>query len=321
MTDSLVRAHLHNVVNTLRAAPAPQGRADARAAALDALAAYAAAGRFPRPEGPVTPRARRISPPRAFRGAGARAPIFEDAAGTRCAVGHLLGLTRPDLVARVRDADNGVHLPELDLPELDAWAAENGLTWNELAWVQPGYCWEVPECDEVVLEAPRAVTSTCEGPDASLVGDMTVDCQVCDGPFRAWALVANYGTETASGVIVTLGSDTETFDQIEYGQLAPGESARVGPLEAPDVTSVNGIAWLSITSTGADCHPDAAYEAWEMGNGGPGHVAPAACGEGCPDDGGGCGCAAQSTSGWATLGWLGLAGLGLIRRRDAAVQP
>ncbi len=328
MTDPVVQAHLRTVVTTLRTVPVDPRRAAARTAALDALDAYADAGRFPRPSGPVTARLRRVQPPRAFAGPGVRAPIFEDAHGTRCAVGHLLGLSRPDLVARVRDADNGVHLPELDAPEVDAWAAEHGFTRDELAWIQPGYCWELPECDEVVLETPAPVTAACEGPDVSLRGDMTIDCQVCDGPFRAWALVANFGSAPAAAGTVTLGSGDTAYDTVAYAALEPGASVYVGPLEAPDVTSVNGSGWLLVTPSGEDCFGDEPYTGvWELGNGGPGTVAPEACDGGCDTGGGllggdgGCGCATETTGttgAAAALGWLGVMGLGLVRGRRVA---
>ncbi|MDP2313151.1 MAG: hypothetical protein Q8P41_09625 [Pseudomonadota bacterium] len=291
MPDPVVRAHLLHVVTTLRSAPAAALDPDqrrARDAALDALAAYAHAGRFPRPDGPVAPRTRRIRPPRAFRGPGVRAPIFEDSAGTRCAVGHLLGLTRPDLVARIRDADNGVHLPEIDLPELDAWARASGFTRDELAWVQPGYCWEVPECDEVVLEAPPAHEQVCTGPDASLQGASSwyTDCQECGGTYKVWAWVTNAGTEAASGVTVSLGSGDQTIDIVEDVTVPAGQVVAVGPLETGSVRDLAAGGWLQVTAAG-DCWGDwDRLESWGSPNGGPGYVEPAECGnESCGDTG------------------------------------
>jgi hypothetical protein len=282
MTDPHVRAHLLHVVATLRATggPAPRRRL------LDALEAYARAGRFPRPDGPVAPRARRRSPPRAFAGPGVRAPIFEDTAGTRCAVGHLLALDRPDLVARVRDADNGAYLPELDLPELDAWAAEHGLTRDELAWIQPSYCWEVPTCDEFVLEAPVAIAQQCVGPDASLNGFSTwhTGCQECDGPYRVYAWVQNAGTVAVCGVVVTLGAGDTLFDTVQDVSVSPGEVVPV-ELTVDSVTLLAGDGYIRVAAA-EDCWGDHdRLVGWEQGNGGPGYVEPEECGGGCPDTG------------------------------------
>lgn len=295
MSDPSVRTHLLHVAATLRRetpATLPAERRAARLDALDALEAYARAGRFPRPDGPVTPRARRAPPPRAFAGPGRRAPIFEDAAGTRCAVGHLLGRARPDLVARIRAADNGAYLPELRLPEPDMaalhdWARATGFTADELAWIQPGYCWEVPTCDEHVLEAPPAHEQVCDGPDASLQGASYwyTGCQECDGPYRVWAWVTNAGTEDATGVVVELLAGDRVLDAMTDVIVPAGQVLAVGPLETESVRDLADIGRIRVTAPG-DCWGDwDTLTGWETGNGGPGYVEPAECGGGCDETG------------------------------------
>ncbi|MDP2307746.1 MAG: hypothetical protein Q8P18_17105 [Pseudomonadota bacterium] len=341
MTDPVVRDHLLHVVTTLRAASVPdlsQEQRSARAQALVQLDVYARTGQFPRPDAPVVTRARRIAPPRAFRGRGSRAPIFEDRAGVRCAVGHLLGLARPDLVARVRDTDNGAHLPELDLPELDDWARASGLSRDELAWIQPSYCWEVPECDEVTLTAPPSEGQACDGADASLHSSIALtECQECNGTFKVWAWVTNRGTETADAVTVTLGAGEETFDQADGGPVLPGQVVQIGPLEADSVTCMNGEGWLRVSTPGENCDGSDEVRYWDYGNGGPGHVEPEACGGGCSDTGAplneddapSCdgvdepdveetGCGTGCGDGSAALLWVGLLGAGARRRFGAA---
>ena len=101
--DAEIREHLLEVTATLRVETpdtlAPPVRAR-RLDALDALESYAWAGDFPDP-GSGTPESRRSEPPRSFRPAlpGPRVPDFVDAAGTHCAVGYLMALDSPALVA------------------------------------------------------------------------------------------------------------------------------------------------------------------------------------------------------------------------------
>ncbi len=90
---------------------------------LDLLRAYGQAGRFPRNTGHAV-----------------RRPYFVDEYGTACAVGYLLLADgREAVVSRIRAERNFAYVRQLPYPELAAWAAENGFTQEELAWIQPGY--------------------------------------------------------------------------------------------------------------------------------------------------------------------------------------
>lgn len=124
--DERIAVHLAWVESKLRASQytsltAPQRQK--RAALLDELHAY---------------RERRMFP-RQSEGRG-RLPRFVDADGRHCAVAQLVHASaRPELVQQVQDRFEFALIEEMNLPELDAWAVEHGLTRHELAMIQPSY--------------------------------------------------------------------------------------------------------------------------------------------------------------------------------------
>jgi hypothetical protein len=122
-----IRAQLAQVEADLRARDvsglSPSARA-ARARALDTLHGYWQAGRFPHNEGPSSE----------------RVPIFIDAEGRTCAVAELMrssGATR--LAQTVAAHENRARVLEMRT-ELGPWLAENGLSAEEAARIQPNYC-------------------------------------------------------------------------------------------------------------------------------------------------------------------------------------
>ena len=124
-----VRRHLARVERDLSASGdghLPPALRERRRENLRRLRAYIARGRFPR----------NATAP------GARVPVFRDARGALCAVGHLVALSgRADLVDAVAAADNHVRIPDVrDGPLLD-WIDANGLTQEEAARIQPSYDW------------------------------------------------------------------------------------------------------------------------------------------------------------------------------------
>ncbi|MEM1216186.1 MAG: hypothetical protein AAGJ82_10900 [Bacteroidota bacterium] len=71
-----------------------------------------------------------------------RQPYFVDAVGTHCAVGYLLAQAgERALVHTIKTQDNYAYLPQLaeDHATIAPWAAANGFSPEELAWIQPGY--------------------------------------------------------------------------------------------------------------------------------------------------------------------------------------
>lgn len=329
--DPEVQRHLRHVVATLSAVDGPAQRA----VVLARLAAYAEGGVFPRPTGTIRVRARAVQAPRAFAGPGERMPLFRDGAGTWCAVGHLYAADEPEAAADLADRVGDGYLPEVEDAGLRAWAARSGLTPDELAWIQPTYCFEAPVCDGTET-APAAWTAEarCEGPDV-LVSPLEY-CQECDGPLRVWALLLNPGATDVTDVTVELYNWGGALDTEIVPVVAAGATVAV-ELQTTSVTDVGSYGGVRATAAGM-CSGVTASEpgSWETNNGGPGMVVPAECdGEGCgydyyysdtgntsePDtdadttDGPkttGTGCATSSSV--AGTGWL-VAALALLPRR------
>ncbi len=121
-----IQMHLMLVEHYLRSRPVDQLNARQQANRLhqlDVLHDYWQAGKFPHNSYHQV-----------------RQPYFVDVYGTACAVGYLaLQSGEKDLVDQIRQENNYAYVRELDYPELMAWADKNGLTAEELAWIQPGY--------------------------------------------------------------------------------------------------------------------------------------------------------------------------------------
>lgn len=130
-----LRRHFDGVLAWLRTADTSsltgQQRA-ARARNLALLERYRDRGRFPLNHDFV----------------GRRLPFFVDEHGTHCAVGYLMahgGAGR--IVERIRRRRNHAYVHELvDEPGLGDWLAENGLSVDEAAAIQPGYAYRPGEC-------------------------------------------------------------------------------------------------------------------------------------------------------------------------------
>jgi hypothetical protein len=91
---------------------------------IERIRRYAAAGNFPR----------NLDFP------GELVPYFIDAAGTPCAVGHLMlcdGWTKT--VAGIVESDNHVRIENIDGGSVKKWARSSGLTLAECALIQPSY--------------------------------------------------------------------------------------------------------------------------------------------------------------------------------------
>lgn len=152
-----VRAHLLGALAALRDAPTDHldDTRRARRAALAAhLAAYIAAGRFPRNTTglPFT-------------------PVFVDDLGTRCAVAALLDATGgAALVHAVADTDNLARVHTLAaLPALRDWLDAQGLTVDEAAGIQPAYqARDVVDWRPAVAVVTEAAFGRSEGTGAHL---------------------------------------------------------------------------------------------------------------------------------------------------------
>jgi hypothetical protein len=121
-----IAEHLHRVREHL-AQRTPVGLGplalSQRRALLDALDSYADRGIFPVND--IVP---------------GRSPVFIDPLGNACAVGHLMIASGHGALAEHISAEmNLAYVHDIALPEVAAWAAMNGFTIDELAWIQPTY--------------------------------------------------------------------------------------------------------------------------------------------------------------------------------------
>ena len=78
-----------------------------------------------------------------------RTPYFIDEKGVACAVGYLIiasGETK--LAHTIRRENNYAYIARLkeQYPAIKTWAADNGFTTDELAWIQPCYCFSPAPC-------------------------------------------------------------------------------------------------------------------------------------------------------------------------------
>jgi hypothetical protein len=121
-----IKLHLALVEQTLRnrtVSTLTQQQCRKRLNALDHLHQYWLAGKFPQNEN-----------------YSYRTPIFIDNHNTFCAVGYLVKTSGNEATSRmIASKTNLAYVREMNYPELDQWAADNGFTKEELAWIQPGY--------------------------------------------------------------------------------------------------------------------------------------------------------------------------------------
>ncbi len=82
-----------------------------------------------------------------------RSPVFIDKLGNACGVGHLMITSgHAELAERIHEEMNLAYVHDIALPEVAAWAATNGFTIDELAWIQPTY-------DHMKIRDPRLLAS------------------------------------------------------------------------------------------------------------------------------------------------------------------
>ena len=297
-----LRAHFREVLDELRARDVTGLGASQRAtrgALIGVLARYAAAGVFPR----------NLEFP------GRRVPHFVDAAGTPCAMAHLIAVSgHGELVARISGAANYAFIRELaDDAELQAWLAWAGLSVAEAARIQPSYCF-----------VTRAEDCFCNFVTADGVLEGTVVAFVDGDPsVQVAAVHGDVGT-------IKVGDEVVVTGNLELGDAAIVEVALTeqGPDFRPARVDADGVVEQSECSTDVPAlQSKDAIEALLAG----GSDACAASleevdpawGESICDGerpGLGCGCDAQDTSG-APLGSLLLVAAWWARRRRRAPRP
>lgn len=87
-----------------------------------------------------------------------RTPIFIDAEGRLCAVGHLIAQSAGrDLARSIDRRYHFAYVRDIDAPALDRWATRNGFTRQELAMIQPAYRGPRPDPDPSETETASAL--------------------------------------------------------------------------------------------------------------------------------------------------------------------
>jgi hypothetical protein len=201
-----IRNHIEGALELVaseRAAPPLRGDRRARRTQLaNELRRYVDAGRFPVND---------FAPDRML-------PAFIDGRGTRCAMAHLIEQhDGAALVANVaRDANHGL-VRELALSsDLRAWLDAWGLSIEEAARIQPGYCWTPAHCTCVNVNAAKTVLEVQDGRVVKVHGkptDEAVGDAVDGGSSRA-------GTFLVVPYVVTMGDRTER--RLEWKRVDDG---------------------------------------------------------------------------------------------------
>lgn len=175
---SLIQMHLSLVEKTLRAKDVnslSSQQQENRNHCLDILHDYWTNGIFP-----------------INTGHKERTPYFIDNFGIACAVGQLVIETGFESVAKkIYDENNYAYIRDLNqqYPELQLWADANGFEMDELAWIQPGYCFN-PCADQTVrhISCYEAGDGCIGAPDLATIGGVppyTFQDQYWDG--AQWA--------------------------------------------------------------------------------------------------------------------------------------
>ena len=117
--------------------------------------------------------------PRNSRHPNVRRPYFIDDGDRACAVGHLMMASGYEHAARdIAASQNNAYVHGIHSAEVGPWLATHGLTLEEAALIQPGYCGcpydEVPVCgDDGTSYLNECVARKCAGAEV-------VSCAACD---------------------------------------------------------------------------------------------------------------------------------------------
>lgn len=102
---------------------------------------------------------------------GFKTPVFIDRKGTHCAVGQLMMTSgRDDLAQQIDREQKFAYVHEIKVAGVKEWAAENGFTVDELAWIQPAY-WPLIECYDDVIYVGSNTLTVCPIFKNDLIGE------------------------------------------------------------------------------------------------------------------------------------------------------
>lgn len=215
-TPERLRLQTHlAVVETLlrrRSTPTLSGQQrERRKRLLDALHKYWVEGQFPRnTEVP------------------GRSPVFIDAVGRLCAVGHLIAVSAGRDVAE--SIDEEYHLakvPNIDAPILSRWAERNGFTQRELAMIQPAY----------------------DGDPCCVIGPGQNDADHQASTLETAALSASVGVSVLNGALLVRGSPNVIGGAVGVGSGAT--SLAIGLTDDSGYPTVSALAGATSVALGA----------------------------------------------------------------------
>lgn len=238
---SRIQQHLKVVEATLRAqtpADLTKAQRSARLRAMDALHTYWQRGRFP-----------------INRDAPRRTPVFIDADGTPCAMGHLIIASgAEDLAREIATYENNDFVADIDHPDLSAWLDANGLTAEEAGWVQPRYdacgfgfvgggtvcgadgrtyaCAAAADCAGVeIVGEGRCGAGSTTGTGTGTTGSPRRDVVDADEVCEDTTTTGNDSTDDDGGDPVTSGTDSTTTGSStsSTSSTSSGSSGDVSP--------------------------------------------------------------------------------------------
>jgi MYXO-CTERM domain-containing protein len=246
----------------------PERRA-ARKEHLSALATYSLLGRFPR----------NVDRPDRF------GPIFVDAEGRRCAMGHLIERAGGRaLVERVRSTANLAYIAELahDV-DLLVWLDRAGLTVEEAARIQPSY-WCTPAelcfCSGWVISTETVYEATVQSIDDGAGGGGSGGA----GGASEASISVTYRIDAVHGAgAVEVGALVTSGDPGEYVSVSVGERFLLEDQFYPfygflDAETLDTTACAMVGGVG-DLVPTTAPAAAAIAN----IMGDAPCGEGLPE--------------------------------------
>ncbi len=180
-----------------------------------------------------------------------RQPYFVDHLETACAVGHLIQKSGAnDLVEKIRKENNFAYLSQLEMeyPEINTWATENGFTTSELAWIQPGYPPATQSYSEVgngggVDGKINVMKTNSNGSLLILAGDFTEVDGVAANSIIAWD-GENWQTfgDGVEGEIFTISIKSP------WEFYIGGNFSLYGSTEPCNIAFWNGSTWESMQS-------------------------------------------------------------------------
>lgn len=174
-----------------------------------------------------------------------RQPYFVDKFGTACAVGYLLLEDgQYEFVQKIVDGNNYAYVMEMNYPEIEIWAVENGFTKEELALIQPGYPPQPRDFSPVGqnLGVDGNINKLLTSHDGELLF-MCGDFDVVDGNDGYNSIAAWDGEEWQK---LGLGVEGEVLDMTKdvYGNLfVVGDFSNPNSVNQKNIAIWNGENW------------------------------------------------------------------------------